>query len=153
MNGHDPSPTPEERTAPPSRADTRGEQIERPPLADDTVPERFAAALGKLRALEEAAGGYGPAFLAYLELDLPEPPIGSELTDFLDRYIGYYPDRESFTRSRLDSLGWSQALAAFEAEQGMWSDDLVWDPGVLWEHLSETHGLVERFGGVHAFRI
>lgn len=104
-----------------------------------------------MRRYAEAAGGFGEAFLAYLELDLPEPAEG-EAKDFLERYLGFYPDRETFIRERLTNLGWTAALSRTLVENGIWPQDVRWNGFALWEHFSRMYGLVERFGGVHAFR-
>lgn len=138
---------------------------QRTPLPEDAAsapagpaaapPEQDAATLDALvprRLYAEAAGGYGEAFLAYLDLDLAEPVHGSEVTDFVERYVGHFADRWSFLRSQLDDLGWSAAFTHFKAEQGIWPDDLRWDPEVLWEHMGERYAICEQFGGVHVFR-
>ncbi len=131
----DAAPAPAGPAAPPPEHD--------PVTLDTLVPRRRYA---------EAAGGYGEAFLAYLDLDLAEPVHRSEVTDFVERYVGHFADRWSFLRSQLDDLGWSAAFTHFKAEQGIWPDDLRWDPEVLWEHMGERYATSEQFGGVHVFR-
>ena len=105
-----------------------------------------------MKRYAEIARDRGEAFLAYQELRLDVEPDAAP-DDFVNRYLGHWPDRPSFIRSRVDALGWTHALKHFVAEQDMWHKDLEWDDGVLWDHFADRYGLIERFGGVHAFRI
>lgn len=152
MTEHE-SPTPETMLRTPQPEDA----LPAPDAPAAAPPEHGATTLDTLvprRRYAEAAGGYGEAFLAYLDLDLDlaEPVHGSEVTDFVERYVGHFADRWSFLCSQLDDLGWSAAFTHFKAEQGIWPDDLRWDPEVLWEHMGERYATSEQFGGVHVFR-
>lgn len=144
MTEHE-SPTPETMLRTPQPEDA----LPAPEAPAAAPPEHDAAVLDILvprRRYAEAAGGYGEAFLAYLDLDLAEPVHGSEVTDFVERYVGHYPDRQGFLRSRLDESDGSAAPAHLTATQAGENEDVVW------ERMNERYALSEQFGGVHVFR-
>lgn len=128
------------------------DEPERPAPPPELDPALLAPEFERTRRDAAHVRNYGDAFRAYLDLDLAGPGR-PDVQDFLKRYLGHFPDRSSFVRSRLDALGWSNALAAFVLEQGMWPEDVHWNETALWDHLADQYRLVERFGGVHAFRV
>lgn len=105
-----------------------------------------------ISVVREGIRRYGEPFLAYLILDGVEQRAVDLVEQYEARYVGYFPDRDSFTTWALERSGLEADLAAFCQEQGMSPADLRWDLAVLWERLSERYAVTERLGGVYAFR-
>ncbi len=105
-----------------------------------------------ISVVREGIRRYGEAFVAYLILDGVEQRAVDLVEQYEARYVGYFPNRDSFTTWALERSGLEADLAAFCQEQGMSPADLRWDLAVLWERMSERYAVTERLGGVYAFR-
>lgn len=115
----------------------------------------FAPYLGneltEISAIGQGIAMHGEAFAAYAMEHSGGEHSERLLTEFEDFYVASFPNAKSCIDEFLDSMGWSQALAEFIAEQRI--DCLLeFDRSCIWEKYTQAWEVIEtRNGAVHVF--
>ena len=71
--------------------------------------------------------------------------------DFLDAYLGTYPDRRCLIIATIDALGWREDLDRLLAGNQLLQAMLAFDQGTIWAFIDAQYQLVELDGSVFVF--
>ncbi|MGO4858959.1 antirestriction protein ArdA [Arthrobacter sp. 2MCAF14] len=93
---------------------------------------------------------HGEAFAAYA-MEHANASCEELLTEFEEFYVATFPDAEACIDEFLKAMGWSQALEALVAEQGI-DCPLDFDRSCIWERYKEAWEVIEgRNGTIYVF--